>query len=376
MARLLIVLLFVIGCSSSKPKPPSVPEGRQYGYDVLGVARYCDRLLASPPVSYLSTLQGTFGNPLPCIERAIREWKTVRFVQVDLIDATCWRNRVCAPGVPHPEDLGAIERRAAEVQNYANVFPQVEWWVSPALEHDVKDPNKVRAMMQAAKRGCPKCKIINSPESGAHLPDYPSEHHGNVKKGFAVSNDGASIFDSDSVSYRTHGERFVAAWFPEMNGRTTGDKGFIMPDRRTCWPTADLMLQARLLLEESKEEDFPGVCKRRRNLEARELWKTNAESYSPCPHPDSRGNKYLFISRFTDRTLDLIDKRGNKVGQLGYYGTYSGDRGYHRHYIGGPGGSGESPIQMYNKVGGETLFVKRGDECIRVNTIRRKGYFR
>lgn len=340
-----------------------------YGYDVLGAAMYCDTYLQAPKRPAVSTLLNTFGDPLPCIEKAIQQG--VKHVQVDLIDATCWRNNVCPPGVPHPTNLRAIERRATRVSKLAGNYPGVEFWVSPALEHDVKDPVTVNKMCAAAIKGCPKCKCINSPFTGARPKDIKLELHGNNVQAFSVSNDGASIFDSNSVKYRLNGDRFVFAWFPEMNLRFTGEKTFTPPKLRKCQPKPELFEQANLLLNKPEEKaKFPSVCVKNRDLIERELVKTNAESY--C-NDDPRGNKMLFITKLKKDRLEIIDKQGKNIGCLKYYGKYT-EAGYNRFYIGTC--SKQNPVELYKQAKGEWAFIKNGEQCIRFNTIRRLGYYR
>lgn len=358
------------------------------GYDVLGVARYCKVFLRAPKLPAMSTLLNTFGDPLPCVEQRILDGQRLnaplKLVQIDLIDATCWRNNKCPPGVPRPDDLKTIKKRAASVSVLAEKYPDVDFWISFALEHDIKDVKKVRKAIEAAKEGCPKCKMINSPFTGAKPPEYPLEAHGTKVSGFSVSGDGKSSFDADNIrtdkngfEHRISGTNQTYAWFNEMNGRVTGEDTFTMPKQRTCWPTQDLFEQAyRVMQPEEPFADFPVSCKSKRSINSSkgEVWKTNAEAYSPCPHSDLRGNRPLFISKIKDDRLSLIDKAGKEVGCMKFYGAYSSP-GMFRHYVGTC--SKETPAQLYREAGGENLFIKRKNgECIRVNSVRRLGSFR
>ncbi len=381
MRVLKLALVLFIGCY-----PPSNPLLAEpiYGYDVLGVAKYCSTFLQAPRLPAMSTLMNTFGNPLPCVEkRAMRG--ELSDVQIDLIDCTCWRNGTCPPGVPRCDDLKIIEARAREVNVTAGKFPNVTFWASPGLEHDVKDCKRVSLMLQAAQKGCPRCELIQSPFSGCVVPGVPLEKHGNQVKADSVSNDGQSLFDANTFpqpdpkkapDYRTNGKRFVFGWINEFNGRVSGEKGKPPPPmQRTCWPTRDLMREVYLnLMPPEPEQPAPKTCKSVRSLKEKEIWKTHAETYSPCPHPDKRGNKYLLISKYKDQQMSLIRPDGKEVGCLKYYGSFA-EPGYQRHYIGTC--SPKTPAQVYDAAGGENLFVKRNNgECLRVNTIRRLGIFR
>ena len=373
--RTLLVSLFV-AASTAQAAPIQ-------GYDVLGLAQYCNRYLEAPRLPAVSTLLNTFGDPLPCLDKALARGG-LSVVQVDLIDATCWRNRVCPPGVPKPDDLRTIKKRAQLVSALAVKYPSVEFWVSPALEHDVKSSSTVAKMMKAAQEGCPTCKVINSPFSGAKT--QPLELHGTKVKAFSVSGDGASSFDGDNLSsdgndfeHRVSGHYSTFLWWPEANGRVTSEKGKPpMPKQRTCWPTKDLFVQASLIAkEEEPRPETPPYCKKVREVSGRELVKTNAEAYAPCPHPDKRGNRPLLILKRKGKggeKLKVLDSRGKNVGCFAYYGAYDAP-GLFRYYMGSC--SGQTPAGLYKDLGGEWGFLDLGKgSCLRFNSIRRQGSYR
>lgn len=356
-----------------------------YGYDTLGMAKYCDKVLKAPSLPSLSSLMNTFGNSLNCIEKLAKQNKEkFQYLQMDLIDATCWRNNNCAPGVPKPTDYKIIEARAREVKVTCDIIrqhynPDFECWVSFALEHDVKNCRDVQKAIDASLKGCPTCKAIQSPFSGCVVPNVPVERHGNKVKSFSVSNDGESIFDSKSGEYRKNGLKFVYAWFGEMNGRPTGLDHWIPPKQRTCWPTSDLMRQAYLVLQppELPRSEAPTACKNTVNVKEPEILKTNAEAYNPCPHPDPRGNKPLWITKLKGKKgdkLDVLSQEGKKIACFKYYGTFSAP-GMHRWYMGDC--SGQTPVQLFDAANGEWAFIRKPDgNCVRFNTIRRGGVTR
>lgn len=388
---LLALSLIASGCSSSRPvlevapvavyrsAPATIP-----GYDVLGVARYCQRFQQAPKLPAVSTLLNTFGDPLPCIEKRIQQGG-LRLVQVDLIDATCWRNNKCPPGVPRPDNLKEIEKRARQVDAYAQKYPQIEWWVSPALEDDVRDVNKKRAMLEAAQRGCPRCKVINSPFTGAKPPGYPIEKHGTKVEEFSVSGDGASIFDGDNIrsdgnkfEHRTSGKYTTFAWWNELNLRCTGEKNFTPPKQRTAKPTADQFRQAYMnMMPEPPQPAAPPQCKSVRDVTKPEITKPNAEAYCNGQQQDKRGNKPLLILRKAGKKGQRIKVRrsdGKEVACFQYYDKFS-EPGLHRWYMGDC--SGHAPAQLFDALGGEWGFADLGGgKCLRFNAIRRQGVYR
>ncbi len=379
--RNIILLFALLAVAATRP----LKAEPILGYDALGLAMYCKTYLASPSLPAISTLMNTFGDPLPCLDKALARG-TLRVVQVDLIDATCWRNKNCPAGVPKPDDTRVIKARAQKVSKLAVKYPSVEFWVSPALEHDVKDKKKVEKMMAAAQAGCPTCKVINSPYSGARLS--PLELHGTKVKAFSVSGDGASSFDADNIrsdsnnfEHRQAGSYTTYLWWNELNGRVTGEHGSPPPPtKRTCWPTKAMFTQAyRVAQEEAPVPPAPALCTSVVNVNGRkgEIFKPNAEAYSPCPHPDKRGNKPLLIIAKKGKRGDKIkvySSAGKEVGCFAYYGVY--DKGpLHRWYMGDC--SGHNPAKLYDEQGGEWGYTHLGKgKCLLTNSVRRLGTYR
>src|SRR5688572_26953264 len=115
---LLNLLLVVVLSACSIQSKERIPEfnhllatSTTQGYDVLGLAKYCDTYLSAPNLPAVSTLLNTFGDPLPCLRRKL-DTGSLSLVQVDLMDATCWRNRVCPPGTPALTDWRVMKARA------------------------------------------------------------------------------------------------------------------------------------------------------------------------------------------------------------------------------------------------------------------------
>lgn len=375
ITRLLALCLFVVA---------SFAQAETFqGYDALGLAKYCDRYLQAPALPAVSTLLNTFGDPLPCLDKALARG-SLRVVQIDLIDATCWRNRVCPAGVPRPDDLKTIKRRAALVAPLAAKYPSVEFWVSPALEHDIKDAKTVDKMMKATQEGCPICKVINSPFLGARRD--PLELHGTKVKAFSVSGDGASSFDGDNISsdgngfeHRISGSYTTFLWFNELNLRCSGEKTFTAPAHRTERPSADQFKQAALIAQpEAPKPSAPSVCRAVVEIDGRhgEIYKPNAESYCNGTPKDSRSNKPLLILKRAGKKgekLKVYSSSGKEVGCFLYWGPF--EKGLSRYYMGNC--SGQAPAALYDAQGGEWGFTAiGGNKCILTNSVRRLGSYR
>lgn len=381
------LVLLLTGCTCTKvivPLTPAKLPAMRAGYDVLAVAKYCNTYLNAPKLPVVSTLLSTFGDPLPCIEKRIKQGG-LEIVQVDLIDATCWRNSNCPPGSPRPDDLGAIRQRARLVNRLAIAYPDVEFWLSPALEHDVKDASRVRAMLDAAQNGCPTCRVINSPFTGARPDPYRLELHGTTVKAFSVSADGKSSFDADTLNgdgngfnFTTSGSYTTFAWWPELNLRCTGEEHFTPPMSRTERPTADQFTQAYLVTQPQEAiPAAPAVCKTVVRVKAPEIYKPNAESYCNGQRKDSRGNKPLLIINrrgSNGEKLTVIDRNGSAAGCFQYYGPF-GTANLQRWYMGSC--SNQTPARLYRDLKGEWGFVKLDkNKCLLINSVRRLGSYR
>lgn len=354
------------------------------GYDVLGVAKYCRTFLASPQQEAISTLMDTFGDPLPCIERAVKRGG-IKLVQVDLRDATCFRNRVCPSGTPPLTDWKYLRVKAQQVNALARKHQEVEWWVSPFLEHDFQDPNIILRACAEVGKVCKRCFCINSPFLGARPKGLPVELHGTKVWGFKVSADGSSSFDGDNLwsdgngfQHRTAGQYATFAWFPELNLRCTGQKRWISPKDRTARPTKEQFQHAAAILKQEQESPLPPrQCKTVRVVDGSkgEIHKTNADQTCNGESPRARGNKPVLIidkpGRFWD-TLPLLDPAGKRVGCYAYGGSFNH---LHRWYLGNC--SGQTPIELMNDLGGEWGYVELGGgNCLKVNAIRRSGVYR
>lgn len=358
-------------------------------YDVLALAQYCNVFLKAPKLPGLSTLLNTFGNPLPCIEKRINQ-APLSLVQIDLRDATCFRNKVCPPGTPALTDWNVLRKRAASVNNLAVKYPNIDWWVSAWLEHDIKDQATVLKGCEIALQGCPTCKCINSPFSGARPAALKLELHGTTKTSIAFSNsgDGASMFDADNsqndgndFQHRLAGKEQQHAWWNELNLRCTGEDHFTPPLQRTAYPELwQFQMAATILLNaEPNAPPAPKVCTKVRivNSKSGEIVKPLAERYCNGKVDDGRGNKPLIIMTkkgSKGEKLDVLSSSGKKVGCFMYYGPYS-KPGLHRWYMGNC--SKQNAWQLMQELGDEWGFLKLGGgNCLKFNSIRRGGVYR
>lgn len=353
--------------------PPSFAA--DFGLDQLGLARHDARMIAEelPRGWWIGALDHTFGDPMPNLEIVANSGKLAGF-RMHLRNTVCVRNRNCERTEPRYDDFEALGRDARKWAEFAQ-RKTLKCILSPWLEHDVKDRAKVERAVSVLRTNAPNCAVAVSAFTGYVPPGVLVEKHGNAARGDIISNDGHSLFDSDSPEYRKRGKVLVFGWINRDNGRVTGEKTFTPPTRRKNWPSRDDIAQKVAVLQpqQATPANRPAACKTARKLQGRELWKTNAEDYG-TGLDDGRGNKGLLISQMRQpTTLDIIAPDGRKVGCAKYYGPFT-EKGYHRHYVGSC--SRETPIALMRKARSEWIYVKNGNNCIRVNAIRRKGYYR
>ena len=393
MKKLLLLLLLLTSCDKIDEiiKPDKTDRKIPVaGYDVLGVAKYCDTFLAAPPLPAVSTVLEIFGDPMPCIEQYIKKnSKLVTDVQIDLVDATCHRNKVCPPGTPALNNLAVMKQRAERIHVYAKTYPKITWWISPYLEHDIKNANELKAAFDVAQAACPICRLINSPVSGISLSSVLEERHGTKNvRAFSVSGDGASMFDADNIKddgndfqHRLAGTDQIYGWVNSFNLRCTGEKKFVAIKDRTHRPHPDEFLQIEKILktEEPPKPTPPAICKTTRDIQGSkgEITKTNAELYCNGTGDDGRGNKPLLIIEkkggYGER-MTIHKPDGTEVGCFRYHGEFL-DKRLGRWYVGNC--SGERPYQLYQEIGGEWAHAKdKNGNCIRFNVIRRQGNYR
>lgn len=390
------LVFFISGCSLAPAPTPetdtvirSAVAPSRWGYDVLGLAKYCDRYLAAPRLPKVSTLLRTFGDPLPCIDKALARGGLTD-VQYNLRDATCWRNKVCPPGTPSLTDWNDMKKLAAQVNKRAVAYPQVTHWISPYLEHDFKDANVIKKACSVSLSACPTCKCVNEPFSGTKNTPFPLELHGTKVTAWSVSGDGASMFDGDNIrndgnsfQHRTSGTAQTYGWWNALNLRCQGEKTFTPIEKRTARPTEDHFRQAHKILttEEDAVPAAPARCRSVRVVDGAkgEILKPNAEKYcnGQPGENDPRGDRPLLIIRKGGKRgdrLKILAPSGKDVGCFAYYGTYE-TPGTHRWYVGNC--SGEKPYELYTELGQEWGFVELGGgQCLRINALRRMGVYR
>ncbi|GEM_PF-1832259 len=349
------------------------------GLDILSLARQDVDMIARElePGMAIGVLQGTFGNDAPDALRKLLETGKVPAFRAHLLNGSCWRKGVCERGEPRLTDFEELRKRAELYQKLAADFPRVRCYLSPVLEHDEKNKAIVERWVSVLKASAPRCEVVISAESG-HVPaGVLVERHGNDARGDIISNDGDSLFDSNSTRYLQGGETLVFGWIPRFNRnlkptcRRPPCDPFVPPSGRKHKASRDDIRQVQALLrpEPPKPATAPRGCERAAEITAPEIFKTNAEEQE---NGDPRGNRSLYLSKIQAPRWTILSPDGRQIGCAAHYdGKYNN---LHRHYVGSC--SGDSPISLMEKAKSEWIYLKAGDRCVLANAIRRKGSYR
>lgn len=373
MKRYLALLLLLTSCASL----PIVPskEGLsfrsapivdpQYGYDFLGLGMQDCSMVAQEidPSSTIGVLDVTFKDPRPCLTQLIATGKVIS-IRVHLIDGTV-NNHQCSS----QENINNVIAGAKRWAQFSAQHPEIKFYVSPFLEWGCKDSNlfhkAFEALGQYFNSAIPVCSsLIGGCPNGA----TKIEGHGNIGHADIRSNDGASLFDADSWSYRQSGNNLVLGWTNCMNGRVSGEHSTPLPPlQRKDWCTRAEVRQVVRIMREPEPKPILANCD---DIKAPDINKTNAEYYG-AGHDDGRGNKPLLILKNSYPRLSIQTTGGKEVGCFKYFGPYQG--GGQRHYEGTC--SGKSPVALMDALGGEWGKVIGNKLCLIYNSIRRQGSF-
>lgn len=377
MKKYLLTLLFIVGCTSKVILPPELIEvatipQRCHGQDILGLARQNVQMIKNNwyPGECLGVLQSTFGNVIPNV-KTIVEFVYVPAVRWHL--SFCNHNNQCQPNECKPTDLKCIASKAKAINAFHADHPYTECYISPRLEYNERNCSLVNKWFNTVENAAPLCNLVASPLPGACVPkNVLIEKHGNNPgEADIVSNDGANIFDSDSVKYAKLGRVMNMKWTYRDNLRLSSEKGAALPPMKRPLSNRlgvqDLQ-QMQLLKFPLDPMPVPDFCAKFRSLKGGEVFKNHAEDYSI--HGDSRSNKPLLIYSRKVANIPIFNSTGSKISCMKYYGPYEK---LHRHYVGSC--SGDHAMDLFEKAG-HWIYIKEGNTCIGLPSIRRWGTFR
>lgn len=343
------------------------------GYDILARARENDQVVRQNilPGTAEGVLQGTFGDVIPHLEGDINTGKLVAF-RAHLNNYTCIRNHNCEAGEPKITDLDSLRKRAQAFEALHQRHPNVGCYLSPWLEHDIKDQAVVNQWFQIVKAAAPSCQPDCSYGVG-YCPPTLIERHGNQAHGDIVSNDGESLWDSDSVDYWKHATILVLGWIHHENNRRSGEKTWTPPSKRPALLTAQDIQQINALMQQQPPAPpAPAVCKKVIDLKKPQLLKSNSEDYGQGNPRDDK--PVLLVTAKYKNGLGVLSPLGQKVACASNVHNLPPLGNLNRYYLGEC--SNKANIRVLKEAGSEYVFYRNGNICYRGNAIRRVGYSR
>jgi len=353
---LLALLLLTSACSAESLK----------GLDLLGLAKLNAPVIAREidPNSAIGLLDVTFGDPRPNLTRLIQSGK-VSAVRVHLGDGTP-SNHQCRG---NELSLSYMASQAKKWAAYSSKFATVQWYVNAWLEQGCTDRKLVDGWYAQIKKYWPAAIQVCSQWRGYCPSNTLKEIHGGGH-GDITSNDGVSLFDSNSFDFVNSGKVLTLGWTNCMNGRVTGEKGTPPPPlQRKNWCTTNEIRQAVRIMRDPEWKPAMAGCI---DINPPRISKTNAEYYG-LGADDGRGNKPMLILPDKVSGFKILSPQGKQVGCFKYYGTYATPKLF-RYYEGNC--SGKTPDQLMDLIGGEWGKIVAGNKCYNWNSIRRLGVYR
>lgn len=339
-----------------------------------------------PPPMAVGTLDTTFGTALNPIISVLSAFKPA-YYRAHIINATCIRNNNCgkyeigygyskasfdaAVKKKSPKILKPFKERVQLYRGLAGQFSNIEFIISPALEHDLSKQSW-RVLADAVYSIWPDVQLANSPDVGVSVETYLGawiERHGNNPQADAdiVSLDGVDATGIDIDQFinrikRLAHVKLVYLWLGLDNCRVGQWQDPRV--RKNCPSAKTLELMSHLIDPQPAPVKFTGTqCKKITPFKAPDIWKPLAESKIA---PDTRAELPVIISKgFKNGNLDVLSSNGKRIGSLGYYGTYL-DQGY-RWYSGYRGGSKNSGYEFQQggtvNSGSPYAWLRQGSTC-------------
>lgn len=396
----LILLIVMSGCTGVLSRDGDGPglevertAQRELGHDLLGAQQpnfdYKSAAQFIPTASPLGFLDHTFGNSIAPIRYLITNIRP-RFVRVHFLNTVCVRNRNCGryepvAGYSISSLDKAIQKKDPKVINHlidrVNVWkklaqenPGTFFLVSPALEHNMQKQSW-RVLADVILTTWPGVQLVNNGMGGVSVEEYRGawvERHGKNDAGDQINSlDGEDITDIKVPAWlkKTRKNIITFRWSRVYNCRDQKkDKNhnhiFTDPRKRkaACPKPRDFDQIEHATDNEYKRPKQQFTCSTKK-FDNNSIWKPMGEDFG---NGDSRINLPVLITNLGRNTVYLVDFKGNRVGTLGYYGTFEG--GKFRYYSGYRGGSKLSGYEFQKEAmrlsGNPYVWAKTGNKCV------------
>lgn len=333
------------------------------GLDLLGLARMDMRVLLRVlrPGTAIGVLAGTFGDYRPNLVKLLDTGK-VPAVRIHLSNGPCERNRVCEVGEPGPNDIHKLTDRAARVEALARLYPQVKFYLSVRLEHDVTSPEILAKWKRLVHAHAPSCVGVNSPFRGGKITGFMHEAHGHKAKGAIISNDGEALSDAPR-NWASGASEGAYVWLHSFNGRGSSSHDvFVVPSKRKKdWfpDQSDLEYCYEWLSGMDPRPRVPGA----RTLAAPELYKPIADYSQNGTDTGQKCGCLLIKRQVPEFVIETV--RGRRIGTARRVPGLN--KGRHRYY------ASARAIELLKRGDGQWVIFRAGTTRLLVNLIFRQG---
>lgn len=398
-----IVLAIPFKANASPTMPPfTFPK---HGIDVLGIHHRlfpCDILIElTPEYTPLGLLSDpTFGDSDQCFRRYLREIRP-SYIRAHLLNTTAVRNGKTQPQEPlykytlqqvarevRDENSAIYQKIAVEISKIniavAEENPGTVQYLSPLLEHDLSPQDEAIMFRILLKKFPGQIWVSNPVNNNNPTPanTFKEKHNKDLQPNPSadiVSQDGVSFWDTNVPDGLRKVVKGVLHWMQPWNIRAkiedrNGTPVFIPPRLRTWIPTrAEIALAIQMLQPKpALNTPVPPQCgnPRPRQFTRNEVWKISSDNHGKG---DSKDAKPLLITYQRSSAVDILNKNGQTIGRMPYYGSFSagGFRYYYR------------DRQAYdlgqlaeNTSGSSNIFLRINGACYLVNAYHREGTFR
>lgn len=368
----MIAALVTAGCSSKSSISSAESKLSIVGQDYLALQKRGFKAKAAikalkgreDSLTAIGMLDLTFGRKLKKVKRILQEVRPV-YLRVHLWNTTCNRNGVCQKDEPtygyslsgleqailnkNKKLLARLTKRTKVYMNLSAGFPETEFLVSPALEHNLSKA-AWRVLADTVKKAWPGVQLVNSPMSNESVERYKGawiERHGQynyIKDAEIFSFDGREGSDVDISEFlkQTKSTRIAFFWSRVYNCRDNSDS-FTPPKERTACPSPALFEEFAHITD---QHPAPPVFQGGQALEFKPpyIWKPLAEDHG---NGDPRSNFPLAIVKPEGGSLSILTFDNKKIGQLDLYGPF--ENGLDRYYMGWGNGSDLNGYEVEKK---------------------------
>jgi len=341
------------------------------------------------PNTALGILDYTFGADIAPIHRLLASGKFSTF-RVHLINSSCIANSNCgsyeigygyslagfnaAVLAKNPKIISFLTARSKIYCDLLTNYPKVKLLISPVLEHRLTT-SAYQIAADSVLKGCPKVQLVNNPVTGkgerykgawieAHATSVPADIY---------SWDGIDATDGNVQAWinQTAKAKIAFVWSRGYNGRASGGT-FVDPRKRKNTPTLKTFELLAHITDDRSPPNKPTFKCTFTPLKAPSIWKVLSEDYPNVSDP--RANLPVAILPLQYSDVSVVTEKGQFLGTLKYFGTYSNTK-MGRYYSGtGSKFSGyEFEKLAIEKGSSPRVYFKQNTQCIGPFIAGRRG---